>query len=211
MFEIFLYSNLFKTLLVILGYICFHKQINFLVVSLTGKWRIQRGLYKKCKLHDFPIINDIYVPVGDNKYKKVDTIIFGNKYIYIITEIKEIGRIITSSNDEKWRSIYQKRLHNINNPLIHNRKIMNCLVNVVENLEERDLKSMVIITDTCKFDPIEENNKEYVVSEKKAIKTILEIEKESPDDIIDPNEINRYCKAFYDYGLKAEREIKGRR
>ena len=124
MIELFLYSNVFKTLLIIFGYICFHKQINFLIVGLTGKWRIQRGLYKKCKLNDFPIINDIYVPVGLNKYKKVDTIIFGNKYIYIITEIKEMGKIITSSSDEKWRLVCQGKLKNINNPLIHNRKII---------------------------------------------------------------------------------------
>ena len=67
---------------------------------------------------------------------------------------------------------------------------------------------MVIITDTCKFNPIEQNNNEFVVSEKNAIKKILEIEKESEENIIDPFELERYCKAFYDYGLKAEKEIK---
>ena len=70
---------------------------------------------------------------------------------------------------------------------------------------------MVIITDTCKFNDIEENDKEYVVSEKMAIKKILQIEKESNEDIIDPLEIDRYCKAFYDYGLKAEKLINNRR
>ena len=37
---------------------------------------------------------------------------------------------------------------------------------------------------------------------------LLEYEKKSNDDIIDPMEIERYCQAFYQQGLKAEEVLK---
>ena len=45
-------------------------------------------------------------------------------------------------------------------------------------------------------------------SEKEAIKLILQIEENSNDDVIDPYEIERYAKAFYNYGLEAEKALK---
>ena len=36
----------------------------------------------------------------------------------------------------------------------------------------------------------------------------MEFENKSNEDIIDPKEIERYCKAFYNEGLEAEKLIK---
>ena len=47
-----------------------------------------------------------------------------------------------------------------------------------------------------------------MVSENKAIQLILDIEKNSNEDVIDPYEIERYAKAFYNYGLEAEKALK---
>lgn len=159
-------------------------------------------------MNDYLILNDLYLPIGENKYKYIDTIIFGNKYIYIIKEVKQAGEIKISPDDQKWRVIYHKQLTLIDNPLIYNRKVISYLVNMVESLENKDLKNMVILTKTCQFEKVNYLNNEFVISEKEAIKKINEIEKNSNDDILDPKEIERYCNAFYQYGLKAESEIK---
>ena len=52
------------------------------------------------------------------------------------------------------------------------------------------------------------SDSEFIVSEKEAIKLILQIEENSNDDVIDPYEIERYAKAFYNYGLEAEKALK---
>lgn len=197
-------------LLLLLSYCCFYKKINIFLVALTGKKRIQKKLYKECKANDFLILNDIYLPVGDNKYKHIDTIIFANKYVYIIKEIKQLGEVKISVDDLKWRVIYHNSLELIDNPLISNRKIIKQLTNVVEGLESNDLKSMVVLSKTCYFNPLNFQDNEFVVGEKDVIKTINEIEKNSNDDIIDPFEVERYCNSFYEYGLKVEKLLKSK-
>ncbi len=195
-------------LIIVAFCICFYRQITIFVVAITGKKRIQKKLYKECKANDLLILNDIWLPMGDNKYKYIDTIIFGNKYIYIVKEIKQVGEVKISMQDQKWRVIFHNKLALIDNPFIFNDKVISYLVNEVAGLEFNDLKSVAILAKTCTFKNEVNDINQLVFSENDAIKRIMEFENKSNDDIIDPKEIERYCKAFYNEGLEAEKLIK---
>ena len=195
-------------LILIILYICFYKQVNVFIVAVTGKKRIQKKLYKHCKNNDLLIINDLWLPVGKDKYKYVDTLIFGNKYIYITKLVKQIGEIRFSLTDQKWRVIYKNQLSLIDNPINQNKRVISYLLKVVDGIEEKDLKNLVVLSKTCKFNQVNPSDSEFIVSEKEAIKLILQIEENSNDDVIDPYEIERYAKAFYNYGLEAEKALK---
>lgn len=208
-----LFLIILGVILVILSvlYIIFHKSVNAFIVKITGKKRIQKNLYKACKANDFLIINDIYLPVDNDKIRHVDTIIFANKYIYICSEINHSGKIKISLDDNKWRVIYNNNLTLIDNPFIYNRKIIKRLVNVVEGLENNDIKSLVILPITCNFDDKVGSDSELIVKENEVIDLIIQIEKNSNEDIIDPYEAERYANAFYQYGLETEKLIKKNR
>ena len=195
-------------LIIILAYICFHNYVNLFVVAITGKKRVERKLYKGCKENDFLIITDLYVPIEENKMKHIDAIIFGNKYIYIVSIVKNAGEVKVSLTDQKWRIIYNNELSLINNPFVYNEKVMHKLADVVEGLEYSDMKSLVVLTKTCSMDKASNSNKEFIAIENDAINLILDIEKNSEDDIFDPFEVERYAKAFYDYGLECEKQFK---
>ena len=154
------------TLLVILilAYICFHKYVNLFVVSITGKKRVEKKLFKGCKANDFLIITDVYVPIEENKMKHIDAIIFGNKYIYITSIVKNAGDVKVSLTDQKWRVVYNVSLSLINNPFVYNQKVINKLANVVEGLNMEDMKSLVVLTKTCSIDGTSSSNQEYVAS-----------------------------------------------
>ena len=203
----FLYVSLAIIAILIILYFCFRKQIHFFIATFTDKKRIQRNLYKACKLNDYLIINDIYLPVNKDTFMKMDTIIFGNKYVYIVKEMECIGELKTSLKDNSWRLIYKSKLTLIDNPFIENKKVIENLVRVVNNLEFNDLKSIVIIPENCLFNAIEENSSNYIVSENEVIKTIQKIENNSNDDILDPIELEKLCNAFYQEGLKAEKTL----
>ena len=192
-------------LILLLAYICFHKYVTLFIVSITGKKRVEKKLFKGCKANDFLIITDLYVPVEENKMKHIDAIIFGNKYIYITSIVKNAGEVKVSLSDQKWRVIYNGGLSLINNPFIYNQKVMKKLANVVEGLNMDDMKSLVVLTKTCSIDGTSSSNEEYVALENDAVNLILDIEKNSEEDIFDPFEIERYAKAFYDYGLECEK------
>ena len=197
-------------IILLLAYICFYKQINLFIVAITGKKRIQKKLFKACKTNDLLILNDIYLPIGDNKYKYIDTIIFGNKFVYITKEINQAGEVRISLQDNKWRVIYNGSLALIDNPFLYNEKVINYLVNIVDGLEQKDLKNLVVLSKTCTISKTEEYENEIIATENDAINKILEFEKKSNEDIIDPFEIEKYCQAFYNEGLKAEKALKNR-
>lgn len=195
-------------LILVLAYVCFYKYVNLFIVSITGKKRVEKKLFKGCKANDYLIITDIYVPTEENKMKHVDAIIFGNKYIYITSIVKNAGEVKISISDKKWRVIYNNGLSLINNPFIYNQKVIRKLANVVEGLNIEDMKSLVVLTKTCSIDGTSTSNQEYVVLENDAVNLIQDIEKNSDDDIFDPFEVERYAKAFYDYGLECEKKMK---
>ena len=109
---------------------------------------------------------------------------------------------------KKWRVIYKNQLSLIDNPINQNKRIISYLLRVVEGIEDKDLKNLVVLSKTCKFNQVNPSDSEFIVSEKEAIKLILQIEENSNDDVIDPYEIERYAKAFYNYGLEAEKALK---
>ena len=159
-------------------------------------------------MNDYLIINDIWLPIEENKYKHVDTIIFGNKYIYITNLVKQVGEIKVSLDDQKWRVIFNHQLTLIDNPFVYNKRVISNLLRVIKGIETYDIKSLVILTKTCTHTPDINTDSEFIVSEKEAINLIEQIEENSNDDIFDPHEIERYCKGFYDMGLAAEKAIK---
>ena len=173
-----------------------------------GKKRVQKKLYKECKANDFLIINDIWVPIEENKFKHIDTIIFGNKYVYITSIVKQAGEVKISLSDQKWRVIYNNELSLIDNPFVYNKKLMHKLSMVVPGLDLSDMKSLVVLTKTCSIDTVNNSSNEYVALEKDAVNLIVDIEKKSNDDVFDPFEVERYAKAFYNYGLETEKQIK---
>ena len=194
-------------LIIIILSICFRKQIDLFVAKLLGKSRMQKKLYKACKLNDYLIINEIILPVNATQYKKIDTIIFGNKYIYIIKEVDDIGEIKIEIEDSKWRLISNKKLKLINNPFIDNRKIIKNLVSIVNNIEEKNLKNIVIINQNSTFNNVKTNDNEFIVFENEAINLIKQIEDNSPEQPISPKDIEKLCNAFYEQGLIAEKKV----
>ena len=69
---------------------------------------------------------------------------------------------------------------------------------------------MIIIPTGCNYKQIENKDDDFIVSENEAIKFIVNFEKQSNVDIIDPKEIERICKMFYDAGLKIEKRLHNR-
>ena len=196
--------------ILLLACICFHSYVTLFIVAITGKKRMQRKLYKGCKANDFLTISDLYVPTEENKVNHIDTIIFGNKYIYIISQLADAGEIITSLDDNMWRVVYNKKMNPIKNPLLHNKKVITKLSKTVPGLEESEMKSIVVVSKTCTLANNINTENEYVVVESKAMQLILDIEKNSNEDIYDPYDIERYAKAFYEYGLETEKLLKSK-
>ena len=67
-----------------------------------------------------------------------------------------------------------------------------------------------MVSKACSLSNTTKFENEMIVSENDAIKAIIEYERQSNEDIIDPIELERYCDAFYQQGLIAEQIIKNK-
>ena len=206
--KIALYIFLILLVILIVIYVCFHKKINLFIVLVTGKKRIQKKLYRVCKINDYLIINDFCLPMSKESYAHIDTIIFANKYIYIIKEIENYGEVKISLDDVSWRLISQGKLKVINNLLLENNNIIIKLTQLVKDLDKSRLKNIVIVSKYCKYEKISISNDEYILSENEVIKQINTLEKESKEKDFDSKEIEQLAKEFYDQGLKMENRLK---
>ena len=107
-----------------------------LFIGLTKKRRITTKLKKFAIDHDFPLLSDVVIQIRENKYIKIDHIMIGNKYIYVIACKCYYGYLNAKTIDEKWVLYRRDKLIHIENPLKNNLKRIKILSNLLENSME---------------------------------------------------------------------------
>lgn len=153
-------------------------------------------------------MSDLHLNIDENRYKRVDTIIIGNKYIYITKELLNKGKIIVNENDLKWRIINNDNLINIDNPFLYNDRIINRIHDVMKKLDHNRIINLVV---TSYMSTIEEKDKShigYVISENDVIDFIKDFEEKSPLSEIDDKTQENIAMDFYNAGMKNEKIIK---
>ncbi len=194
--------------ILLLLFCLFFKQIRVFYIGITRHRRIQRNLYKACKKENYLILNDILIQVNEDKFRHADTIIFGDKYIYVVKEAIWLGKIEGFREDEKWRLYYKNTLDHVKNPFLENEKKIRRIANVT-NLSLDNFKSIVALAKTVEVGNIKiEGKNEFMCMEDEVIASIKWIEKESKEDKYDPQEVEKYANLLYQHGLNSEKKVK---
>ena len=194
--------------ILLLLFCLFFKQIRVFYIGITRHRRIQRNLYKACKKENYLILNDILIQVNEDKFRHADTIIFGDKYIYVVKEAIWLGKIEGFREDEKWRLYYKNTLDHVKNPFLENEKKIRRIANVT-NLSLDNFKSIVALAKTVEVGNIKIDGKnEFMCMEDEVIASIKWIEKESKEDKYDPQEVEKYANLLYQHGLNSEKKVK---
>lgn len=169
-----------------------------LFVGLTKKKRITAKLKKFAIDHDFPLLSDVVIQVREDKYVKIDHIMIGNKYIYVIACRCYYGYLNAKGIDEKWCLYKRDKLVHIDNPLKVNRQRMKRLSELLENSIE-DFVNIVYLSRPVVAGKIEGgNNKEFVLFEDDFEKFIEVYEKECKLNEFSVKSINEAAKKIFD-------------
>jgi len=169
-----------------------------LFVGLTKKRRINAKLKKFAIDHDFPLLSDVVIQVREDKYVKIDHIMIGNKYIYVIACRCYYGYLNAKGIDEKWVLYKRDKLVHIDNPLKVNRQRMKRLSELLENSIE-DFVNIVYLSRPVVAGKIEGiNNKEFVLFEDDFEKFIEVYEKECKLNEFSVKSINEAAKKIFD-------------
>lgn len=191
---------LFLFLLVIFS-ICyiFIDDLKNLIIGLTKKRRITAKLKRFAVDHDFPLLSDVVIQIREDKYIKIDHIMIGNKYIYVIACKCYYGYLNAKAIDEKWVLYKRDKLVHVENPLRYNEKRIRILSNLLDNSME-DFVNIVYLSKPVVTSKIEgSNKKEFVIYEDDFENFIEVYEKECKLNEFSIKSINEAAKKIFDY------------
>ena len=90
-------------------------------IKNTKNKKLDRRIRKYAKNKDFLILNNVFLPVDDSKAIIVDNLLFGNKYIYVISQKHWEGTLKGYEYDPKWLLSNKTITKYVDTPLIGNR------------------------------------------------------------------------------------------
>lgn len=192
---------LFLFLLVLFS-VCyiFLDDLRNLFIGLTKKRRITTKLKKFAIDHDFPLLSDVIIQIREDKYIKIDHIMIGNKYIYVIACKCYYGYLNAKTIDEKWVLYRRDKLIHIDNPLRNNEKRIKILSNLLENTPFEDFVNIIYLSKPVVTGKIPGGpKKEFVLFEDDFEKFIEVYEKECDLNEFSIKSINEAAKKIYDY------------
>ena len=182
--------------------------IVLLIVKLKSKKRyynknpknkyLDKKIRKYTKNRDFLFLNDVFLPIENNQAIMIDNIIFGNKYIYIISQKHWEGELKGFEYDTKWMLIHKNITKYVDNPLFSNRYKINVLINFLKEKNEDDIVNIIAINNKVKFENFQTQPLENVINVCDLFKIIDEYEKTSPLNDIKEEEIERVANLIYE-------------
>ena len=176
-FTIFIYNLIFILLLLL-----------FLIIFPFAKRHynfknFQKIYYKEIRkiaeINDYYLINNLVIKNNNQLICRIDHVLFGDKYIYVIKDRYYRGAISGKKEDSTWFFYSnQKKQFEMDNPMAMNEKRLEKL-SLVTNIDKSFFISILVINDNCVVKNANELNKNnsFIVSKKNLRKLIKNIEK----------------------------------
>ena len=159
---------------------------------------LNKKIRKYTKNRDFLFLTDVFLPVKDNRAIVIDNIIFGNKYIYVISQKHWEGTLKGYEYDTKWMVVSKSVTKYVDNPIIGNRFKVQTLMSFINEKEEDNVVNIVAINDKTNFSEFQSQPLENITKMNKIFKIIDEYEKSSPLNDFKEEEIERIANMVYE-------------
>lgn len=160
--------------------------------------KLDRKLRKYARNKDFLILNDVFLPVEDTKAILIDNLLFGNKYIYVISQKHWEGNLKGFEYDPKWLLATKTVTKYVDNPLIGNRFKVSTLMEFLHETDDENIVNIIAISDKTTFKEIKAQPLETVTKMGDLFKIIDDYEKNSHLNDIKEEEIERIANLIYE-------------
>lgn len=104
---------------------------------------------------DGKILTNLYLPKLKGGTTEVDLVFINSKGIFVIESKNYSGRIYGSSNSKFWMQILKNNQRNkFYNPIFQNRIHINAIKNILKDVNENDIYSIVVFSERCNIDNV---------------------------------------------------------
>ena len=138
-----------------------------------------KEIRKIAEINDYYLINNLVIKNNNQLICRIDHVLFGDKYIYVIKDRYYRGATSGKKEDSTWFFYSnQKKQFEMDNPMAMNEKRLEKL-SLVTNIDKSFFISILVINDNCVVKNANELNKNnsFIVSKKNLRKLIKNIEK----------------------------------
>ena len=200
---IFIYSLIGVFLLIISILFIYLDFFKSLFVTLFKKRRVKAKLKKFAIDHDFPLLSNVVFQIKKEVFIKIDHIMIGNKYIYVISAKSWYGYLNGKAKDPKWILYRRDKLSHIKNPLILNETRIKYLAAFLDSRIE-DFVNIVYLAKPVVSKKIKsESQREFILGEDEFDKFIEVYEKECKLNDFSIKAVEKTAKKIFSYHKKS--------
>lgn len=154
-----------------------------------------KTIYKIAFDEDYYLINDMRFKVDSGKVAKIDHILFGNKYIYIINDAYYEGDLTGKEIDKSLILIDRKgKKFYTDNQYLVSKSIIKALTDST-GISNDLLIGIVAINNSCKIN-IETNNKQYYIIQRNKLKRLIRAIESRPVGNMNATQLDNLVKAI---------------
>lgn len=163
---------------------------------------------KTAVYYDYYLINQLIVQLGNNDSLYIDHVLFGNKYIYVISDYLYKGTLTGKAVDAKWILKNKKgEEHMVDNPLLKNKNILQRL-SLKTSIDHATFISITLVNPETKITDLNVNDSQnFIIDTRDFTKLVLKIE-ERDISPLNPEELNRRVLEFDMLNIRRQRGSK---
>ncbi|HOH68399.1 MAG: hypothetical protein WC160_01635 [Bacilli bacterium] len=157
----------------LLLFIIFYRPVKRAILRRHYVWFFARYIYRIALDFDYYLINQFAYIHSNREEKTINHILFGSKWIYVITDGYYPGAISAKENDVSW--IYyssRKKKAYIDNPLRINADNVN-QISMITDVNKDLLISIVVINDDCHVEPFDGTSKTNFLVKKSQLRHLI--------------------------------------
>ena len=186
----------------------FFEDISNILSSLFKNKRIAAKLKKFAIDHDFPLLSNVVIQVREDKFIKIEHILFGNKYIYVISSKCYYGYLYANADDGKWLLYRKDKLIHLDNPLKINEKRVRILANLLDDNMDNFVNVVFLSRPVVVSKMVVSKPGELILLEKDFTKRIERYEKKCLLNSFSSKSIEEATQKIYDYHLESSENFK---
>ena len=186
----------------------FLDDISNVLSSLFKNRRIASKLKKFAIDHDFPLLSNVIIQVREDKFIKIEHILFGNKYIYVISSKCYYGYLCANADDGKWLLYRKYKLIHLDNPLKINEKRVRILANLLDETMDNFVNVVFLSRPVVVSKMVLSKPGELILLEKNFARRIEKYEKKCVLNSFSSKSIEEATQKIYDYHLESSENFK---
>lgn len=135
-----------------------------------------KEIYKIALNHDYYLINTFAFKVDDSSLLRINHILFGDKYVYLINDYHFDGDIAGKAFDKSLICFSKKgKKYYIDNPIVRSKFLLDRLC-IMTGLDPNIMIGISLVNDDCSSDIISTSKQYYLVQRNKLASLIKAIE-----------------------------------